>query len=183
MDQHSRALHPGPRLIVAVPDSAGIVPTLPWAKGKEDEGSPMVSEDIARQDGLEMGLDMLLNSKDGVIKKPRDIGESSSADLTGELGGSQFGVSSVQMFHFHFGITPDWDWTYRGTKINKYKDIKVTNHKDTFPSCLCSSYPLPESHSHLSTPAFQFSLDIVRLPCPAQGPQAQRTRQRGTQLQ
>lgn len=111
MDQLSCTLHPGPRVIVAVPGPAAVIPRLLRAELSEDEGSSSVSEGNVRQDGLSVGIRMRLRGKDRVIEEPGDVRKSSSADVTAQPCCSQFGISCVQIFHLHFHISSNWNLT------------------------------------------------------------------------
>lgn len=116
LDQHSCALYPGSRVIIAVPSPAAVIPTLLRAELGQDEGSSLVSYGIVRQDRLHMGALICLRCKDRVVYKPGDVRESSSVDMTAQPGCSQFGVSCVEIIHLYYDITSDWDWTNRGTQ-------------------------------------------------------------------
>lgn len=125
LDQLGCTLHPAPRVIIAVPGPAAVIPWLLWADFREDEGSSSVSEGKMRLDGLDVGIQMWLRGEDRVIQEPWDVRESSSTDMTAQPCCSQLGVSCVQIFHLHFHISSNWNWIEREEGSEGHK-----SHKD-----------------------------------------------------
>ncbi|TNN45157.1 hypothetical protein EYF80_044653 [Liparis tanakae] len=91
-----------------------VIPRLLWAKLGQNEGSPTVGQGAAVPDGGNMGVHVCLRGKAGVVQEPRDVRESASADMAAELGSRQYGVSTVEIFNFHFHIASDWNWRKKG---------------------------------------------------------------------
>ena len=128
-DQHSYTLEPGPGVIVAIPDPAAVIPRLLWAELSEDEGSSVVGEGKVRPN---LGIRISLRGKNRAVQEPGDVRESSSANLTAQPGGGQFVVGSVQMFHLHFHVTSNWDWTDRDERDRLMEKVEITDRRKSF---------------------------------------------------